>query len=86
MESVYNNQPRDQKIVTIVDRWLLYVALCEKMDLKIVVVLSESCGLAVEQLAHNRKVVGLIPVQCYLYGSGVKAMPGPISATNSGSL
>jgi len=26
--------------------------------------ISESCGLAVEESAHNQKVVSLIPVQC----------------------
>jgi len=25
---------------------------------------SESCGLAVEHLAHDRKLVGSIPIQC----------------------
>ncbi len=33
----------------------------------------ESCGLAVEHLAHNRKIVGSIPVQSNA-GNGVKAM------------
>jgi len=43
---------------------------------------SESYGLAVEHLAHDRKVVGLIPM---LDGNGVKAMPGSIPAPNPGS-
>jgi len=44
-----------------------------------------SCGLAVEHLAHDRKIVGSIPIQM-LDGSDVKAMPGSIYASNSGSL
>jgi len=49
--------------------------------------LGESCGLAVEHSAHDRKVVGLIPVdQSNADGSGVKAMPGSIPTPNSGSL
>ncbi len=43
---------------------------------------SESYGLAVEHSAHDRKVVGSIPV---LDGNGVKAMPGSIPAPNPGS-
>ncbi len=43
---------------------------------------SESCGLAVEHLANDR---GFDPCPM-LDGSGVKAMPGSISALNSGSL
>jgi len=43
---------------------------------------SESYGLAVEHSAHDRKVVGSIPM---LDGNGFKAMPGLISAPNSGS-
>jgi len=34
---------------------------------------SESCGLVVEHSAHDRMVVGSIPM---IDGSGVKAMPG----------
>jgi hypothetical protein len=34
---------------------------------------SERCGLVVEHSAHDRRVVGSIPM---LDGSGVKAMPG----------
>ncbi len=43
----------------------------------------ESYGLGVEHLAHDRKVVGLIPMRD---GSGVKAMPELIPTPNSGSL
>jgi hypothetical protein len=43
---------------------------------------SESYGLAVEHSAHDRKVVGSIPM---LDGNGVKAMPGSIPAPNLGS-
>jgi len=45
----------------------------------------ESCGLAVEHSAQDQKVVGFDPFPM-LDGSGVKAMPGSISAPNSGSL
>jgi len=44
---------------------------------------SESYGLAVEHSAHDRKVVGSIPM---LDGSGVKAMPGSIPTPNPGSF
>ncbi len=44
--------------------------------------ISESYGLAVEHSAHDRKVVGSIPM---LDGNGVKAMPGSIPAPNPGS-
>jgi len=44
------------------------------------------CGLAVEHLAHDQKVMGSIPVNPTLDGSGVKAMSGSISTPNSGSL
>jgi len=41
----------------------------------------------VEHLAHDWKVVGSIRNPCpMLDGSGVKAVPGLISAPNSGSL
>ena len=40
---------------------------------------SESYGLAVEHSAHDRKVVGSIPM---LDGNGFKAMPGLIPAPN----
>jgi len=43
---------------------------------------SESYGLAVEHSAHDRKVVGSIPM---LDGNGVKAMSGLIPAPNPGT-
>ncbi len=46
-------------------------------------IVCESCCLAVEHSAHDRKVVGLIPM---LDGSGVKAMPGSIPTPNPGSF
>ncbi len=47
-----------------------------------VITLSGLYGLAVEHSAHDRKVMGSIPM---LDGNGFKTMPGSIPAPNPGS-
>ncbi len=52
------------------------MSLLEVNCIKVTTLRSKSYDLVVEPSAHDQKVVGLIPSNPKLVGSGVKAMPG----------